>query len=81
MAKQFVAVVPAHISLLICVFLAKNNTVIMRQPPHSPDLAPCDFFLLPKIKRTLKGRRCFVIIYEIKSASLIELKAISKTEF
>ena len=34
---------PAHSSLLVRNFLAKNNTVIMPQPPHSPDLAPCDF--------------------------------------
>jgi len=26
-------------------------------PPHSPDLAPCDFFLFPKQKLRLKGRR------------------------
>ncbi len=24
-------------------------------PPHSPDLAPCDFFLFPHLKRKLKG--------------------------
>jgi hypothetical protein len=24
--------------------------------PHSPDLAPCDFFLFPKMKLKLKGR-------------------------
>ena len=43
-------------------------------------MAPCDFFLLPKIKRTLKGRR-FTAIDDIKSASPKELKAISKIEF
>ena len=26
-------------------------------PPYSPDLAPCDFFLFPKMKLQLKGRR------------------------
>jgi hypothetical protein len=26
-------------------------------PPYSPDIAPCDFFLLPKMKIKLKGRR------------------------
>ena len=26
-------------------------------PPHSPDLAPCDFFLFPKMKLQLKGHR------------------------
>ena len=50
------------------------------QPPYSPDMAPCDFFLFPKIKRTLKGH-CFTDIDDIKSASLKELKAIPKIEF
>ncbi|UYV79502.1 CLCN2 [Cordylochernes scorpioides] len=35
---------PAHTSLLVRNFLAKNNTLMMPQPPYSPDLAPCDFF-------------------------------------
>ncbi|KAG5312063.1 GVQW3 protein, partial [Pseudoatta argentina] len=35
---------PAHTSLLVREFLAKNNTLMMPQPPYSPDLAPCDFF-------------------------------------
>jgi hypothetical protein len=26
-------------------------------PPYSPDLAPYDFFLFPKIKLKLKGRQ------------------------
>jgi hypothetical protein len=27
----------------------------MLQPPHSPDLATCDFFLFQKVKTPLKG--------------------------
>ena len=68
-----VAFASAHTSLLVREFLAKNNTVTMPQPPYSPDMAPCDFFLFPKIKRTLKGRR-FTAIDDIKNASLKELK-------
>ncbi|UYV69042.1 DAAM2 [Cordylochernes scorpioides] len=47
---------PAHTSLLVREFLAKNNTLMMPQQPYSPDLAPCDFFLFPKLKRPMKGR-------------------------
>jgi hypothetical protein len=36
-------------------YLAKNNIPVMEHPPYSPDLAPCDFFLFPKIKSALKG--------------------------
>ena len=71
---------PAHSSLLVRNFLAKNNTVIMPQPPYSPDLAPCDFFLFPKLKRPMKGRR-FATIEEIKTESLRELKDIPKSAY
>jgi hypothetical protein len=30
---------------------------VIPHPPYSPDLAPCDFFLFPKMKLKLKGRR------------------------
>ena len=43
-------------------------------------MAPCDFFLFPKIKRTLKDRR-FTAIDDITRASLKALKAIPKIEF
>ncbi|UYV76948.1 hypothetical protein LAZ67_14002538 [Cordylochernes scorpioides] len=45
----------------------------MPQPPYSPDLAPCDFFLFPKLKRPMKGRR-YATLDEIKTASKEELK-------
>jgi hypothetical protein len=38
---------------------------VIPHPPYSPDLAPCDFFLLPKMKIQLKGRR-FETIEEIQ---------------
>ncbi|KAG5344749.1 MOS1T transposase, partial [Acromyrmex heyeri] len=71
---------PAHTSLLVREFLAKNNTLMMPQPPYSPDLAPCDFFLFPKLKRPMKGRR-YATIEEIKTASKEELNKITKNDF
>jgi len=35
------------------------------RPPYSSDMAPCDFFLFPKIKNTLKGSG-FVDVETIK---------------
>ena len=52
-------------SLLIRSHLAKHQTSIVPHPPCSPDLAPADFFLFPKLKTTLKGRR-FQTIEEIQ---------------
>jgi hypothetical protein len=41
---------------------------VIPQPPYSPDLAPCDFFLFPKMKLNLKGRR-FETIEAIQAES------------
>ena len=47
----------AHTSLVVRQFLTSKNITVIPHPPHSPDLAPCDFFLFPKMKLRLKGRR------------------------
>ena len=46
---------PAHTALSIQEFLAKKNIPVLSHPPNSPDLAPCDFYLFPKLKSKLKG--------------------------
>ena len=71
---------PAHSSLLVRNFLAKNNTVIRPQPSYSPDLSPCDFFLFPRLKRRMKEWR-FATIQEIKTESLRKLKDIPKSAY
>ena len=37
--------------------LSGQNVKWMGQPPHSPDLAPNDFFLFPHISKILRGQR------------------------
>ena len=39
----------------------------VRQPPYSPDLTPCDFWLFPKLKEKLRGCR-YETIEEMKEA-------------
>ena len=46
---------PAHTALAVREFLAKKNIPVLPHPPYSPDLAPCDFYLFPKLKLKLKG--------------------------
>jgi len=46
-----------HSLALVQAFLAKHHITQVCQPPYSPDLAPCDFWLFPKLKSLLKGRR------------------------
>jgi len=45
---------PALNALGIRAFFAKNNIAVLGQPPYSPDLALCDFFLFPKLKEVIK---------------------------
>jgi len=71
---------PAHPSLLIRSYLAKHQTSIVPHPPYSPDLVPADFFLFPKLKTTLKGRR-FQTIEEIQENAIRELRAITESAF
>jgi transposase len=71
---------PAHASLLIRSYLAKHQTSVVRHPPYSPDLAPADFFLFPKLKTTLKARR-FQTIEEIQENAIRELRAFTESAF
>ena len=38
-------------------YLTKNNVTTLEHPQYSPDLAPPDFYLFPRLKMTLKGHR------------------------
>ena len=67
----------SHSSLIVTKFLAKHETKVIAQPPYSPDLALCDFFLFPKLKYPLRGTR-HESIKGIKRNFLKELKAIIK---
>ena len=46
----------AHTALSVREFLATKQITVLGYPAYSPDLAPSDFFLFPKIKEILKGR-------------------------
>jgi hypothetical protein len=41
---------------------------VILHPPYSPDLAPCDFFIFPKMKMKVKGHR-FDTIEDIQAES------------
>ena len=46
---------PAHTSLVVRQFLTSKNITVI-PPPIFAGLAPCDFFLFPKMKLRLKKR-------------------------
>ena len=56
-------------------FLATKQITVLEHPAYSPDLAPSDFFLFPKLKEILKVRH-FDVIDDIRSYTTAALKAI-----
>jgi len=47
---------PCHTAVSINEFLPEKNIPVVPQPPYSPDLSPCDFFLFLRLKNHLEGR-------------------------
>ena len=41
---------PVHNSILVTEYLSKMGINTVPQPPYSRDLAPCDFWLFPKLR-------------------------------
>lgn len=48
---------PAHTASKTSDFLQERHVKLVGHPPHSPDLAPCDFYLFPKMKKYLREKR------------------------
>jgi len=71
---------PAHRAVTTNEFLAKHNILSLPHSPYSPDLAPCDFFLFPQLKKTMKGRR-FNYDEEIEANVTRQLRAITKSDY
>ena len=69
-----------HKSMLVTTQMAKRAMKPVRHPPYSPVLAPCDFFLLPRIKDGLRGIG-FQSTEEMKKASKNFLKGLLQKEF
>jgi transposase len=70
----------AHTAYSIRVFLASYGIPVVQQPPYSPDMAPCHFWLFPQLKTVLKGNR-FEDIDEIKKNSTSTLNTTPKDSF
>ena len=49
-------------------------------PPYSPDLAPCGFWLFPKLKENLRGSR-FETIEEMKDAVTRAIDMFTQEDF
>jgi len=71
---------PAHTALSIQEFLAKKNIPVLPHPPYSPDLAPCNLYLFPKLKSKLKGRH-FGTMVNIQKIVTDELNTLTENDF
>ena len=56
----------------------ENEITQVTQLPYSPDLVPCCFWLFPKLKSPLKGKR-FPTVDEIQENTTGQLMAIGRT--
>ncbi len=44
-----------HTSHKTRTFMEKKGFMLLAHPPYSPDMASCDFFLFPELKKMLAG--------------------------
>lgn len=71
---------PYHTSLLVQQCLSDENITVCPHPPYSSDLAPCDFWLFPKVKAAMRGKH-FESIQDIKEAVTAQLDTLTKEDF
>ena len=67
---------PVHNSILVTDYLTKMGIKRVRHPPCSLDLAPCDFWLFPK----LRGCR-YETIEEMKEAVTKVIDTLTQEDF
>ena len=67
---------PVHNSIFVKDYLTKMDIKTVPQPPYSPDLAPCDFWLFPK----LRGCR-YETIEEMKEAVTKVIDTLTQEDF
>ena len=67
---------PVHNSILVTDYLTKLGTKTVPQPPYSPDLTPCDFWLFSK----LRGCR-YETIEEMKEAVTKVIDMLTQEDF
>ena len=69
-----------HNSIVVSNYLTKIDIKTVLHPPYSPGLAPCDFWLFPKLKENFRGSR-YEIIEEIKAAVTKVIDTLKQEDF
>ena len=71
---------PVYESILVADYLTKMGIKTVPHRPYSPDLAPCDFCLFPKIKENLRGCR-YETIEEMEEAVTKVIDTLTQKDF
>ena len=71
---------PVHNSILVTDYLTQMGIKTVPHPPYSPNLAPCDFWLFPKLKENLRGNR-YSTIEDMKEAVTRVLNTLTQEDF
>ena len=71
---------PTHTSAVVTAKLVELGYELLPHPPYSPDLAPCDFFLFPNLKKSLAGQK-FESNEEVIAATEAYFADLQKTRF
>ena len=76
----FTTITRQRIHRTLCSNFWRIKIVQLCRPPYIPEIAPCNFWMFPKLKMALKGKR-FDDNEMIQSNATRELKAIPKSAF
>ncbi len=71
---------PPHTAAITLALIGSSSMDMIPHPPYSPDLAPCDYFLFPRLKSGLRGHR-FRNLNDLKTAVNRELWAIDVKDY
>ena len=58
---------PTYKSIMVTSYLTEMGVKTVPHPPYNPDLAACEFWMFPRLKEKLRGRR-FEDVKEMKEA-------------
>ncbi|GFW50161.1 transposable element Tcb2 transposase [Trichonephila clavipes] len=78
--EEWNSIPQSQIDNLIASMANSKNIPVAPQPPYSPDLSPCGFFLFPKWMNHLEGHH-FGTLENIQTAITDQLKAFPISEF
>ena len=70
----------SHTAFVVTSYLTRIGVATIPQPPYSPDLAPANFFLFPRLKRELK-RHHLGTLKNVQTTTTTLLNSIPAEEF